>query len=169
MREAHQLTRTTVIAAYLLILGLATIPTGSTAAAAEPVYINSYGSDWGLWARGHCRLEVRAEAEVLVIEAVALEPNRNYPQPLEISGFRLAAGYLDKTTGEPLGGQVASGPRVDYAVTLEPDEKHVVKDLVLRMPRGRPPGANEARVLLLQILVGSGRAFEIESARTGGN
>ncbi|MDJ0943080.1 MAG: hypothetical protein QNJ30_06430 [Kiloniellales bacterium] len=160
---------TTAITAFLLILGLATNHAGSMAEAAEPVYINSYGSDWGLWARGHCRLDVRADVEVLEIEAVALEPNRNYPQTLEIAGFRLSAAYLDKTTGEPFGHQAASGPRVDYAVGLAPGEKHVVKDLILRMPRGRPPGANEARVLILQILVGSGSAFEIEIARTLGN
>ena len=157
---------TAVVSTFALILGLAT--TGAVSAASEPVYVNTYGSDWGLWVRGHCRLEVRGEVEILVIEAVALEPNRNYPQPLEIAGFRLAAAYLDKTTGEPLGRQVASGPRVDYAVSLAPGEKHVVKDLVLRMPRGRRPGAKEARVLVLEILVGSRSAFEIEVARTLG-
>ncbi len=160
---------TAVISAFALILGLAATDAASRAAASEPVYVNTYGSDWGLWARGHCRLEVRAGVEVLVIEAVALEPNRNYPQALDVAGFRLAAAYLDKTTGEPLGRRDAEGPRVDYAVSLAPGEKHVVEDLVLRMPRGRPPGAEEARVLVLQILVGSGSAFEIEVARTLGS
>ncbi|MCG8594563.1 MAG: hypothetical protein MI785_09365 [Kiloniellales bacterium] len=157
------MTATAFISAVLLLLGLATAP--SVSSAAEPIYINTYGSDWGLWARGHCLLSARAEVETLEIEAVTLQPNRNYPQALEIAGFGLSAAYVNAATGEPLGRQAASGPRIDYAVSLAPDGKHVVEDLILQVPRGRLPGAKAARVLVLHIFMSSGSAFEIEVAR----
>ena len=157
------------IYAILLSLGLGPAPGVPSSVAAEPIYVNTYGSDWGLWARGHCRLDLREDRVVLEIEAVALEPNRNYPQALQIGGFRLSASYLSTASGAALGGEGASGPRVDYAASLAPGQKHVVRGLVLEAPAGRPPGENEVRVLVLQIVMASGAAFAVEIARTEGS
>ncbi len=137
-------------------------------AAAERLYINTYGSDWGLWVRGHCVLEERDGRQVLELEEVALEPNRRYPQALEVTGFRLAAAYLDRATGEPLGGRGATGPRSDHAVSLAPGEKQRVTGLVLELPQLSPPTAGELRLLLLEVVMASGTSFAVEVARADG-
>ncbi len=140
-----------------------------SSAAAERLYINTYGSDWGLWVRGHCVLEERDGRQVLELEDVALEPNRRYPQALEVAGFRLAATYLDAASGEPLGGRGATGPRTDHKVSLSPGEKQTVTGLVLELPRLAPPGAGEQRLLLLQVVMASGTSFAVEVARADGH
>ncbi len=137
-------------------------------AAAERLYINTYGSDWGLWVRGHCVLEVRDERLALELEEVALEPNRRYPQALEVTGFRLAATYLDRATGEPLGGRGATGPQSDHAVSLAPGQKQTVRGLILELPQLSPPTAGELRLLLLQVVMASGTSFAVEVARADG-
>ncbi len=137
-------------------------------AAAERLYINTYGSYWGLWVRGHCVLEVRDEGLALKLEEVALEPNRRYPQALEVTGFRLAATYLDRATGEPLGGRGATGPQTDHALSLAPGQKKTVTGLVLELPRLAPPGVGEQRLLLLQVVMASGTSFAVEVARADG-
>ena len=137
-------------------------------AAAERLYINTYGSDWGLWIRGHCLLEARDGRQVLELEAVDLEPNRGYPQALEIAGFRLAVTYLDATSGEPLPDQGVKGPRSDHAVALAPGEKKTVADLVLELPPVPAPGAGELRLLVLEVVMASGTSFAVEVARAEG-
>ena len=148
----------------LLLVGLLAL--WSPAAGAEWLYINTYGSDWGLWVRGHCLLEERDGRQVLELEEVALEPNRRYPQALEVAGFRLAASYLDVATGEPLGDRGATGPEAAHAISLAPGEKQTVRGLVLELPRLAPPRPGELRLLLLQVVMASGTAFAVEVTRT---
>ena len=149
----------------LLLLSLLAL--WSPPAVAKRLYINTYGSDWGLWVRGHCLLEERDGKQVLELEEVALEPNRRYPQTLEVAGFRLAATYLDAISGEPLPGRGMAGPRTDHALALAPGDKKTVTGLVLELPRLAPPGAGELRLLLLQVVMASGTPFAVEVARTG--
>ncbi len=153
-------------AAGLLLFSLLAL--WSPPAAAKRLYINTYGSDWGLWVRGHCLLEERGGKQVLELEAVALEPNRRYPQALEVAGFRLAAAYLDSTSGEPLPDRGVAGPQVDLALALAPGDKKTVTGLVLELPRPAVPGAGELRLLLLQVVMASGTPFAVEVTRTEG-
>ena len=137
-------------------------------AAAERLYINTYGSDWGLWVRGHCLLEERDGRQVLELEDIALEPNRRYPQALEIVGFQLATTYLDSTTGDPISDRGATGRQTDHAFALAPGEKKTVAGLVLELPKPSPPAAGELRLLLLQVVMASGTSFAVEVTRTDG-
>ncbi len=105
---------------------------------------------------------------MLELEAVDLEPNRGYPQALEIAGFRLAVTYLDATSGEPLPDQGVKGPRSDHAVALAPGEKKTVADLVLELPPVPAPGAGELRLLVLEVVMASGTSFAVEVARAEG-
>ena len=148
------------ITAILLVLGIATTATSTITAAVDPIYISTYGSNWGLWARGHCLLDAWGELGILKIETITLEPNRNYPQFFEITGFQLSVYYVNKITGEPLEGKIANGPRIDYTVSLGPGQEHIVKDLVLKVPDSGLPDRQGVRVLTLNILLGSGTAFE---------
>ena len=144
----------------------------SSVAAAERLYVNTYGSDWGLWVRGHCLLGTRDGIAVLELEEVALEPNRGYPQALEVAGFRLAVAYLDAGLDAGSGAArrewEALGPEVAHAVALAPGEVEIVSGVVLDLPPLRPPGAGEVRLLLLQVVMASGTPFPVEVARVRG-
>jgi len=140
----------------------------SAGAATERLYINTYGSDWGLWVRGHCLLEARDGRQVLELEEITLEPNRRYPQALEVAGFRLATSYLNVATGEPLPGRGATGPETAHLISLAPGEKQTVTGLVLELPQFSPPAAGELRLLLLQVVMASGTSFVVEVARDKG-
>ena len=140
----------------------------SSLAAAERLYVNTYGSDWGLWVRGHCLLGTRDGIPVLELEEVALEPNRGYPQALEVAGFRLAVAYLDNGGGAAPRDWEAVGPEVAHAVALAPGEVEIVSGVVLELPPLRPPGPGEVRLLLLQVVMASGTPFSVEVARVQG-
>ena len=140
----------------------------SSLAAAERLYVNTYGSDWGLWVRGHCLLGTRDGQPVLELEEVALEPNRGYPQALEVAGFRLAVAYLDNGGAAARRDWEAVGPEVAHAVALAPGEVEIVSGVVLELPPLRPPGAGEVRLLLLQVVMASGTPFSVEVARVQG-
>ncbi len=159
---------TAICLSLLSLLVLWPSPFVSSATAAERLYINTYGSDWGLWVRGHCLLEVRDDKLILELEEVALEPNRGYPQALEVAGFRLAVTYLDATSGEPLPDRGAKGPRSNHAVALAPGEKKTVAGLLLELPGLDPPKAGELRLLVLEVVMASGTSFAVEVARTEG-
>lgn len=147
-----------VLAAALLLAA------GVPPAQADPkrLYLNSYGSSWGLWARGSCLLEAHEGGLTLVLEELTLEPNHNYPQALEIAGFRLASVLLDAATGDRKAAAPAIGPRRDHAAALIPGQKTLVRGLQLELPSGQAAASGQVRLLLLQVLTPSGAAFEIE-------
>lgn len=145
-----------------LLVGLATLASPRAAAPTEPFYVNTYASDWGLWARGHALRSETAESFRFEIEELTLEPNRNYPQTYEISGFRLAFTYRDKTTGDLAKAAGATGPRRGPFLKLFPNSKKAVADLALEVPKGRPPRAGETLVLELHIMTGNGGYLALE-------
>ena len=143
---------------------------GGPPAQADPkrLYLNSYGSSWGLWARGSCLLEETEGGLTLVLEELTLEPNHNYPQAFEIAGFRLASVLLDAATGDRKAVAPAVGPRRDHPANLMPGQKTLVRDLRLELPLGQAAFSEQLRLLLLQVLTPSGAAFEIEVVPIGG-
>ncbi len=145
--------------AVALLLALA-VP--SAQAGAKRLYLNSYGSGWGLWVRGTCLLEQRDDRLILELEELTLEPNHNYPQAFEIAGFRLASVRLDAATGDRASEPPATGPQAEHPKSLAPGKKTLVEGLRLELPVGQPPASREVRLLLLQVVVLSGAAFEIE-------
>ena len=75
----------------------------SAEANASALYVNNYGSGWGLWLRGHYFLRETDNGYVLEVERISLEPNREYPQSFKISGFKLAYYFQDRESGESPG------------------------------------------------------------------
>lgn len=131
------------------------------AVSAERLYVNSFASDWGIWARGHCVLHDDGGRYRLEIEALDLEPNRSYPQTYEVSGFRLAYSYRDKGSGALAGDAGQSGLLTAHPLHLPPGETRTVTGLVLEVPRGRPPRAGEVLLLELHIVTGRGGYFTV--------
>ena len=146
------------LAGLFFAAALCLAATARPAAAGERIFLNSFGSTWGLWARCYCVIHDDAVRHRLEIEELSLEPNRNDRQGFEIAGFRLAYYYLDKETDAYLPGAGASGPALDHALSLPPGTHGTTKDLFVEVPRGDPPGEGETLVVELQIIT-RGKAY----------
>lgn len=132
----------------------------ATPAAAEVVYLNTYGSGWALWARGHSVRQDTGRTHVLKIRDLSLEPNHRYPQTFEIEALRLAYSYLDRTSGE-LVAPGNAGPPIPYKVTVSEGEKQVIENVTLEVPRGQAARDGEVVVVELHLVTRSGGFFVI--------
>lgn len=151
----------TRLVCLLLAVGSYSLIDSSSASAFEQLYVNTYGSDLGVWARGHCQLYGTVGKHRLEIEELSLEPNWNYQQSFSISGFRLAYSYRDKDTEEFVTDAGGAGPQMSRPLLLSANQKGLVKDLVLEVTRGRPPRSNEILLVELHIMISGGGYFTL--------
>ncbi len=142
--------------------------TAASQADAGPLYLNSYGSGWGVWLRGHYFLRETGRDYILEVERISVEPNRSYPQSFEISGFRLAYFYKDRRSGEALERDPVTGPPAAYRAKLQPAQPLIVEDMTIAVGKSVRPGENETLILELHVVTLSGASIGVQVGEFAG-
>ncbi len=149
-------------ASLLLMASLLLGAAASARAEMETLYLNNYGSGWGVWLRGHSVLKETERDFVLEVERISVEPNRAYPQNFDISGFRLAYYFTDKESGETLEQDAISGPPTPYLAKLRPSQPLVIENMTIAVEKPVPPGSAESIILELHVVTTSGVSIGVK-------
>ncbi|WP_282604404.1 hypothetical protein [Pelagibius sp. Alg239-R121] len=144
-----------------MAMGLLLVFATPNAAAAGALYLNNYGSGWGLWLRGHYVLKETENDYVLEVERISVEPNRAYPQSFDISGFKLTYYFRDKDSGEALDRDVVAGPPAHFPAKLRPTEALIVEGVTMAVAKTTQPNANESLILELHVITTSGASIGV--------
>ncbi len=126
------------------------------------LYLNNYGSGWGVWLRGHSILRETDHDYILEVERLSVEPNRAYPQSFEISGFKLAYYFKDKESGEPLDENSISGISTPYPAKLHPSRPLVVENMTISVMKPAPADFSQSLVLELHVVTLSGVSIGVK-------
>lgn len=145
-----------LLAALLPLLLLSPRDTNASA-----LYMNNYGSGWGLWLRGHYFLRETDSDYVVEVERISVEPNREYPQNFEISGFKLAYYFQDRESGEALERDSVAGPPAPYPATVMPSEPLIVEGVTVSIGKWAQLKAQEALILELHVVTTSGASIGV--------
>ena len=128
---------------------------------ASALYVNNYGSGWGLWLRGHYFLRETENEYLVEFERISVEPNREYPQNFEISGFKLAYYFQDRESGEALERDGVAGPPAPYPATLMPSKPLIVEGVTVSIGKWTQLKAEEALILELHVVTTSGASIGV--------
>ncbi len=149
-------------ASFLLTASLFLGATVSARAEMGTLYLNNYGSGWGVWLRGHSVLKETEHDFVLEVERISVEPNRAHPQNFDISGFRLAYYFTDKESGETLEHEPITGPPTPYLAKLRPSQPLVIENMTIAVEKPLQPGSAESLILELHVVTASGVSIGIK-------
>lgn len=141
-----------------LLLGSAVSPRAEMGA----LYLNNYGSGWGVWVRGHSVLKETDSDFVLEIERISVEPNRAYPQSFDISGFKLAYYFTDKESGTPLDQDIVAGPPTQYLAKLRPSQPLVIENMTIAVTKPVRTESAESLILELHVVTTSGVSIGVK-------
>lgn len=145
----------------LLLLFAAFILMSPAEASASALYVNNYGSGWGLWLRGHYFLRETDSEYLVEVERISVEPNREYPQNFEIAGFKLTYYLQDRESGEALERDGVAGPPAPYPATVMPSEPLIVEGVTVSIGKRVKLKAEETLILELHVVTTSGASIGV--------
>lgn len=125
-------------------------------------YMNNYGSGWGLWLRGHYYLRETDSDYVVEVERISVEPNREYPQNFDISGFKLAYYYQDRESGEALDRDPVAGAPALFPATVLASEPLIVEGITVSIGKWAQLKAEESLILELHVVTTSGASIGVQ-------